>query len=177
MNRKEYLHQWYIKNKEKRFTLNKDQTYKTENKYHKNNPWIRTLLRIKQRCENPNSTFYNYYGGRGIENHFKSYDEVKFLWIRDNASQMKKPSIDRIDSNGHYCLDNCRFIELSENTAKRNVERSSKPILQFDINNILLKEWNSITEASKKLNINRGNIGRVCREINKSAGGFIWRYK
>ena len=38
------------------------------------------------------------------------------LWLRDEAANMKKPSIDRKDKDGHYVFGNCRFIELSNNS-------------------------------------------------------------
>ena len=33
---------------------------------------------------------------------------------------MKKPSIDRIDNDGNYKFINCQFIDMSENSKKRN---------------------------------------------------------
>ncbi len=40
------------------------------------------------------------------------------LYYRDGADKMKKPSIDRIDNNGDYTYENCRFIEMAENSRK-----------------------------------------------------------
>lgn len=40
------------------------------------------------------------------------------LWERDRAWLLKRPSIDRIDPDGHYEVRNCRFIELSENSRR-----------------------------------------------------------
>jgi hypothetical protein len=63
--------------------------------------------------------------GKQSDNHgFASW--VKELWILYNASTMKKPTIDRFDNNGDYCFNNCKFIESSENTAKRNKDYFAK---------------------------------------------------
>jgi hypothetical protein len=80
------------------------------------------LVDIKRRCTNSNRDDYKYYGGRGIKC-FLTEEEIKFIWDRDNASQMKRPSIDRKNTNGNYELDNCQFIEFSANIAKRNREQ------------------------------------------------------
>lgn len=49
-------------------------------------------------------------------------------------------------------------------------------INQYDINEKYIKTWNSITEASKQLNINKSHICYCCKRKRKTAGGFIWRY-
>lgn len=85
-------------------------------------PWKRTLVDIKQRCKNPKKNTYKYYGGRGIQC-FLTEEQIKFLWFRDKAYDMNQPSIDRIDSKGNYCLDNCQFIEWIDNIIKENDER------------------------------------------------------
>lgn len=72
------------------------------------------LHNIKNRCSNPRSTRYERYGGRGIKNMLIRKD-LLYLWMRDGAEKMKNPSIDRVNNDGNYILNNCRFIELSEN--------------------------------------------------------------
>jgi len=89
-------------------------------KYRKEHPWFASYDKAKQRCTNPKSNSYKNYGGKGIK-FLMALDDFEFLWKRDNASQMKRPSIDRINSEENYELSNCRFIELSE-----NISRSSK---------------------------------------------------
>lgn len=74
----------------------------------------RKLNEIQGRCNCSTYSSYKNYGGRGIKC-FLRWQDLKYLWERDNADSMKQPSIDRIDSNGHYALENCRFIELKEN--------------------------------------------------------------
>jgi len=57
------------------------------------------------------------------------------------------------------------------------LHKHSKPIIQYDKHNNIIKEWNSITTAGIKLKIERQSISMCCRYKIKSAGGFIWRFK
>ena len=81
-------------------------------------PWLFTLVNIRTRCTNPNRKSSSCYVGKGIRC-FLSKEDVKELWERDRASTLAKPSIDRIDPKGHYTKENCRFIELAENSSRR----------------------------------------------------------
>jgi len=80
-----------------------------------------TLYRIRNRCRNPSSDNFKYYGGRGIKCFLEYVDLVK-LWERDKGWNLKRPSIDRMDNDGDYVFENCRFIEVAENIARRNRE-------------------------------------------------------
>jgi len=80
-------------------------------------PWSKSYYRVGCRCNNPKSKFYHRYGGRGIKR-LMSKEDFKTLWFRDKAFTMKHPSIDRIDNDGDYTLENCRYIELAENSRK-----------------------------------------------------------
>ena len=73
---------------------------------------------IVQRCEDPRDKKYSYYGGKGVRNFLTIFDLVK-LWHRDRAAHMRHPSIDRLDSNGDYTIQNSRFIEMETNRLRR----------------------------------------------------------
>ena len=49
-------------------------------------------------------------------------------------------------------------------------------INQYDLNNIFIKFFSSISEASKETNTNSSSILRCCKNIRKTAGGFKWRF-
>lgn len=52
--------------------------------------------------------------------------ELKVLWFRDNAAQLKSPTIDRIDSNLGYTFDNCHFIERADNLRRMIATRKPR---------------------------------------------------
>lgn len=77
---------------------------------------------MKERCYNKNNHNYLRYGGRGItvceewKNSFKEFSEWAFL----NGYQ-EELSIDRIDNNGNYCPNNCRWVDKKTQNNNRNV--------------------------------------------------------
>lgn len=135
-------------------------------------PWKSIFNSIKQRCENPNHIFYKYYGLRGIKN-FLTLEDVKFLYVKYKANLMIKPSIDRKNSKKNYTLDNCQFIELEENSAKDK----RKGVLQFDLNGNFIKEWYSLMDVERKLNIHHANIIKCIQGKRNHTGQFKWKYK
>lgn len=52
-----------------------------------------------------------------------------------------------------------------------------KKVEQLDKYGNVIKEWNSIIEASRKLNIDQSSISKCCRGKRKTAGGYNWKYK
>lgn len=59
---------------------------------------------------------------------------------------------------------------------RRNVVNKKK-IIQLDLNDNIINEFNSISEASKILNLGRSGIMQCLRERNKTAFGYKWKYK
>ena len=137
-------------------------------------PWKVVYKAIKQRCENKNRKDYKSYGAKGIKA-LLTVTEIKFLWFRDNAFEMKQPSIDRLNDNGNYELSNCQIIEQEKNFQKV-VNKSKKSVIQLDLNNYFIKEFDSIAEANRKTSIAASNISACCKGKHKHAGGYIWKF-
>jgi len=92
---------------------------------------------MKRRCYNPNTPYYHLYGGRNITVCGRWKDSfVNFL-----ADMGPKPSpehtIDRIDNDGNYEPDNCRWatkMEQSHNSRKAR-------LITYNGETLCLREW------------------------------------
>lgn len=60
---------------------------------------------------------------------------------------------------------------------KINRENSRKPVLQFDLDGNLIKEWKSIQEINDELGFNISTLRWCIYGIQKSSHGYIWKYK
>lgn len=131
-------------------------------------PWKAVFHNINNRCGKMEGYFK--------VNNFISLEELEFLWYRDNASSMNNPSIDRIDSGGHYHIDNCRFIEMSENSRRANLGKTSnpKPVFQYDLDGKFIAEYKSRTEAQKITGIQKTNICAYIKGKCSHAGSYLW---
>lgn len=77
----------------------------------------KTWSSMLERCRNPNNTVYAYYGGRGIQvcDRWQKFED----FLADMGERPIGMSIDRIDSDGNYELDNCRWATRLEQRHNR----------------------------------------------------------
>jgi len=97
---------------------------------------------MKARCTNPLAANFQWYGGRGIsvcESWLESFE----AFHHDMGDRPPGRSLDRIDNNGPYSPENCRWA--SKET--QNGNRRSNRILTY------LGETHTLTEWARKLNI------------------------
>lgn len=81
-------------------------------------------------------------------------------------------------SNSMMGSNNPRFGKILTLEQKINLITSRNiKILQFDKNNNLIKEWESISEAARILKTSKSHISSCCQNKRKTACKFIWKYK
>jgi len=127
-------------------------------------------------------------------------DEIEFLWHRDKAFSLDRPSIDRINPSRGYVLENCRFIELIENirlgsigrkiTEKRRKassknlkdwikkdggKRSMKSVVVYDMSGDMIRSFKSMKLASKYEGVAQSMISRYISGDRKPKNGHIWK--
>lgn len=76
---------------------------------------------MRRRCRNPQRKAFPRYGGRGIKvcKAWQTFEAFRD-WALKHGYQ-DDLTIDRINNDGNYTPSNCRWISLSENSAKGNV--------------------------------------------------------
>lgn len=122
-------------------------------------PWKLSLYFIRSRISKSHNSHKKYYD-KGIKN-FLTVNDLKTLWFRDKAYLMKRPSIDRLDSNKHYSIDNCRYLEFHENSRLGGIISGVLRNKDTCINGHKFNEENTIKIKNR----------RYCREC----GRIRWR--
>lgn len=114
---------------------------------------------MKQRCFYSDSMYFKHYGGRGITvcNEWKNDFKAFYDWAMSNGYD-DTLTIDRIDSNGNYCPENCRWVDMK--TQCRN--RRSNTMVKYEGEKV------SLAEASERSGVNRKTFKRHYLKDSKS---------
>lgn len=136
--------------------LQKERARMSNTKHGKSNTKLHPVWRgMKQRCYNKNDKRYKYYGARGIavcdewRNDFMAF----YTWSMNNGYK-EGLTIDRIDINGNYEPDNCRW------TTQKQQNKNTRHNKNYTINGetYCLKDWCTILRLKYSTVANRINL-------------------
>ena len=135
------------------------------------NRLYRIWSNMKTRCLNPKAINYKRYGGRGIsvcEEWKKSF--ISFKSWSDANGYKDNLCIDRIDNNGNYDPENCKFVTNAKNCQN---QRTTK--LNWNIVRKIRKEYildkkrrnykGSQYELADRYNVSQPTIEKVINNI------------
>lgn len=74
---------------------------------------------LKVRCSNPNNPDWGEYGGRGISYDTK-WESFKGFWEDMQEGYSEDLILDRIDPNGSYTKENCRWVDYYLSAINKN---------------------------------------------------------
>lgn len=106
---------------------------------------------MRKRCRCKNRFDYKYYGGKGIkvceewDNTDFGYDAFRFWALRNGYKDSL--TIDRIDNNGDYCPENCRWVTMRMQQYNKPTTKSPIPdniklkTMTYKGKTLTIKEW------------------------------------
>ena len=128
----------------------------SDSKFHKS--WSH----MKGRCLKPSDNRYNLYGGRGIKVcdewlDFKNFQRDMYeSFLKHSLTHDKKNTqLDRIDNNGNYCKENCRWATQKE---QQNNRRNNR-LITFKNETHTTTEWSEILNIPYSIIEHRLNRG------------------
>lgn len=138
------------------------------------------------RCYNPNAIKYKDYGARGISvcDEWRSGFDVFHKWAMSTGYDPNAPygqcTLDRIDVNGNYEPDNCRWAD-AKTQANNKRPREYVPthvtaVERIDDDGNVIQRFKSIAEASRQTGCAHTSITAVCKGRYKTSLGMRWRY-
>lgn len=157
------------------------------------NPTKETIEKIKKGCKKAWENKIPYNRGKTMEENF-GFERAQLIKEKISEKQRgktltdehrKKISINHSRHNlGKRMRENVRLKVREGYENKKNepyfnmkkIEKFSKPIVQMDLNEKIIKVWESIKEASEILCINRNHIGDCCNNRRKTAGKMKWAF-
>lgn len=115
---------------------------------------------MKQRCGNPNNPRYRNYGGRGIYIASEWNDYESFYEWSISHGYREGLSIDRIDNDGPYSPDNCRWAtdyEQANNTSRnRKIVYNGQELNLQEVCNLIGVPLTTVHERIDRLGWNMG---------------------
>lgn len=127
---------------------------------------------MKNRCDHPGSTHYSRYGGRGIT-YNKSWGNFEQFLIDMGKMPEENMELDRIDNDGNYCKENCRWATRKEQTRNRGGARATR-LYTFNGKTMCIADWAKeigITPQSLQKRLNNGWPLEIALDPQKRDGG------
>lgn len=92
---------------------------------------------LRQRCNKPESKFYINYGGRGIKVCDRWMKSFENFYKDMGLAPSKTHSIDRINVNGNYEPDNCRWATPKQQANNKRMNL----VIEFNGEKKTLQQW------------------------------------
>lgn len=137
---------------------------------------------IKARCNDKNNPSYHKYGGKGIlmcKDWEDSFETFKKWAYKNGYSEKSGLTIDRVDPSLGYFPHNCRWITLSENSARANRGRHKNHMKLTDVYAISPEgervEIDNVCKFCRDYSLNRSNVNAALHgRINNKHNGWIF---
>lgn len=91
------------------------------------------------------------------------------IFKKRNETRLKNNNITKTNEKISESLK-----DYYKNSIENGIKTICKKVRQYDLDGNFIKEYYSISDAAKKLNLNQRSISRACERINGTSGGYRW---
>lgn len=126
---------------------------------------------MKARCNNKTLKCYKNYGGRGIKSEWESFEEFKHDMYKSYLEHMKQFSrkidttLDRVDNNGNYNKENCKWSTwIEQNRNKRTNKLNWDKVNEIRKDFIPKNKMKQYSEMGKKYGVHWSMISKVIKK-------------
>ena len=121
-----------------------------------------------------------------VQQKYQTHRLVAMAFINNHS---RKEQVNHIDcnktnnnvSNLEWCTPKENMLHAKENgllvihLENLNIKECKK-VRQIDLKGNIINVFKSISEASRRTSIQATHIVKVCKDKNKTAGGYVWKY-
>lgn len=144
------------------FSGDKNPNYKTGYCIGSKRPgFYNTWHNMKSRCYSKSNPKYYRYGGRGISVCDEWLDIKVFSEWALNNGWKQGLTLDRIDNDGNYCPENCRWVSVSENSRKKSSTKIDNKIAE-EIRSRRNENWYDLAD---EYGCTHGNIWFIMNNV------------
>ena len=143
-----------------------------------------SLVTVKEKILKPRMLNSGYYIVHLCKNSIQKWYQVhRIVWEAFNGSISEGLQVNHINEvKTDNRLSNLNLMTRKENInygtgIERRAKKQSKVVLQFTLDNILVKEYPSAHQAERETGFEHANICACCNGKLKTAYNYIWKYK
>ena len=126
----------------------------TEKPYYKQ-PWYSSYRAMMDRCYRQSAKNYKYYGDRGIRVCDEWHDIETFAIWCEHSGYKSGLTIDRINNDGDYCPENCRWVDFFI----QNNNSTNNRYIEYDGKRMSLSDWARFIGIRKSTLVGRLRLG------------------
>lgn len=108
----------------------------------------------------------------------KRFNRLYREWVKSGYKKQFKPSLDRINRNKPYTVENTHMLTWEENRYKQNMEgRSRKGIVIQLKDGVEIARYRSQREAVRQTGLRQGLVSEVLNGKRSHTGGYQFVYE
>lgn len=146
-----------------------------------------TISKMRERMKGVNHPFYGKHlskehklkiseSGKGKHHHVTSEEQKRKISESRKGLKFTEEHRRHLSESSKRRKAAPETIEKMRERMKGAKNHKAKKVLQYSLEDELIKEWDCISDAERETGANRHCIKRCCEGTQRKAGGYKWKY-